>query len=80
MPVQRLVDLLGLVKQLNNSVVLIHCMLHREALASKEQSHDLASVTKHVVKVVNSIEARPKASRRFKVLCKRWVQNTSTCS
>lgn len=63
------VGFLGLVKKVNSAVAFTHCMLHREALASKELSPELASVMQHVVKVVNSVKARPKASRLFKVLC-----------
>lgn len=55
---------------MNSAVVFTHCMPHREALASEELSPELASVMQHVVKVVNSIKARPKASHLFKVLCK----------
>lgn len=61
---------IALVRQVNSSIMFTHCMIHREALASKELSAELTVVMNHVVRTINSIKSKPKAIRLFKVLCK----------
>ncbi|KAL4126654.1 hypothetical protein QTP88_010863 [Uroleucon formosanum] len=46
-----------------------HCIIHREALASKYLSPELNQVLECVVNVVNYIKTRPLKSRFFKKLC-----------
>ena len=46
-----------------------HCLIQREALASKQLSGDLNGVLKTVVKTVNFIKAKPLKARLFRRLC-----------
>lgn len=48
---------------------IFHCMLQRQALASKKLSEDLSNTLSIVVKVVNLIKARPSKKRLFAQLC-----------
>lgn len=57
------------IKAVAPEAVWTHCIIHREALASKGLSPELHDVLKTVVKTVNLIKARPLNSRIFKVLC-----------
>ncbi|GFV68149.1 SCAN domain-containing protein 3 [Trichonephila clavipes] len=60
----------ALVKQKSPLCIWTHCMIHREALASKEISPGLNIVLMTVVTVVNYIKIRPLKSRIFSGLCK----------
>ncbi|GFV09568.1 SCAN domain-containing protein 3 [Trichonephila clavipes] len=60
----------ALVKQKSPLCIWTHCMIHREALASKEMSPGLNIVLMTVVTVVNYIKIRPLKSRIFSGLCK----------
>ncbi|GFX28357.1 zinc finger MYM-type protein 6 [Trichonephila clavipes] len=60
----------ALVKQKTPLCIWTHCMIHREALASKEISPGLNIVLMTVVTVVNYIKMRPLKSRIFSGLCK----------
>ncbi|GFX05117.1 zinc finger MYM-type protein 6 [Trichonephila clavipes] len=61
----------ALVKQKKTPLCIwTHCMIHREALASKEISPGLNIVLMTVVTVVNYIKMRPLKSRIFSGLCK----------
>ncbi|GFW88086.1 protein FAM200A [Trichonephila clavipes] len=60
----------ALVKQKSPLCIWTHCMIHREALASKEISPGLNIVLMTVVTVVNYIKMRPLKSRIFSGLCK----------
>ncbi|XP_076049459.1 zinc finger BED domain-containing protein 5-like [Oratosquilla oratoria] len=53
----------ALVKQLNPSVGIFHCLLHRENLAAKHLSPDLSSVMQEVVFIVNFIKGSAWLSR-----------------
>jgi hypothetical protein len=57
------------VQQTGTHVNFIHCIIHREALASRDLEPKLHSVLQQVVKVVNFVKARPLKSRLFAVLC-----------
>lgn len=57
------------IKKVAPNVQSIHCMIHRQALASKRLSPDLHDVMNLVVKVVNFIKSRPLNSRLFSRLC-----------
>ncbi|CAI6372378.1 unnamed protein product [Macrosiphum euphorbiae] len=47
----------------------MHCLIHRQALASKNMPKSLKLVLDSAVKIVNLIKARPLNSRLFTVLC-----------
>ena len=57
------------VKKVNPSVQVIHCMLHRKNLASRELSETLHGVMKDVIEIVNFVKARGLNSRLFEELC-----------
>ncbi|XP_022180962.1 zinc finger BED domain-containing protein 5-like [Myzus persicae] len=59
----------GLVKAVAPNIKWTHCIIHREALASKDLSLSLNEFLQTVVKTVNLIKAEPLQSRLFKVLC-----------
>ncbi|GFY12613.1 SCAN domain-containing protein 3 [Trichonephila clavipes] len=60
----------ALVKQKSPLCIWTHCMIHREALVSKEISPGLNIVLMTVVTVVNYIKMRPLKSRIFSGLCR----------
>ena len=45
-----------LVKQKNDDIVLVHCMIHRQALAVKTMPPALHVVMKEVIKVINFVK------------------------
>ncbi|XP_076037090.1 zinc finger BED domain-containing protein 5-like [Oratosquilla oratoria] len=58
------------IKRMNPQIVATHCMLHREALASKDMAPDLHSVLSTVVHdVVHYVKSRPLQSWLFSQLC-----------
>ena len=57
------------VRQINPSVQVVHCLLHRENLAAQHWSLDLSAVMKEVVGVVNFIKASAVNFRLFEQLC-----------
>jgi hypothetical protein len=61
-------DEVGL-QQIGPHVNFIHCIIHREALATRDLEPKLHSVIQEAVKVVNYEQARPLNSRLFAVLC-----------
>ncbi|GFX30976.1 SCAN domain-containing protein 3 [Trichonephila clavipes] len=67
---ERFKSIQALVKQKSPLCIWTHCMIHREALASKEISPGLNIVLMTVVIVVNYIKMRPLKSRIFSGLCK----------
>ena len=56
------------VRQINPSVQVIHCLLHRENLVGQHLSLDLSAVMKEVVDVVNFIQASAVNTRLFEQL------------
>ncbi|GFU60882.1 zinc finger MYM-type protein 6 [Trichonephila clavipes] len=60
----------ALVKQKSPLCIWTHCLIHREALASKEMSPGLNIVLMTVLTVVNYIKMRPLKSRIFSGLYK----------
>ena len=58
-----------LVLQENPNVLVVHCMIHREALAFKSLPKDMISVLDQVITIVNFIKSRALASRLFSQLC-----------
>ncbi|GFX66380.1 SCAN domain-containing protein 3 [Trichonephila clavipes] len=69
----------ALVKQKIPLCIWTHCMIHREALASKEISPGLNIVLMTVVTVVNYIKMRPLKSRIFLDFAKTWAQCIHRC-
>ena len=59
----------ALVRQVNPSVQVVHCLLHRVNLYAQHLSPDLLAVIKEVVGVVNFIKASAVNSRLFEQLC-----------
>lgn len=59
----------ALVLEVNSSVIVIHCMIHREALMAKVLPEDLQEVMDQVVKMVNFIKSNALRSRIFASLC-----------
>jgi hypothetical protein len=50
----------------NSCALQFHCIIHQEALCAKAENYELAPVMDLVVKIVNSIIARPLRHRQFK--------------
>ena len=57
------------VRQINPSVQVYHCLLHRENFAAQHLSLDFSAVMKEVVGVVNFIKASAVNSRLFEQFC-----------
>lgn len=60
---------LKLMKDENPSMLIIHCVIHRENLAAKSRSTTLHDVMNRVIKCINYIKARPKCKRLFRKFC-----------
>ena len=58
------------VLQKNPNVVVVHCMIHREALEAKSLPADLKEVMDQVSQVVDFIKSRTLQNRLFSQLCK----------
>ncbi|XP_076055158.1 zinc finger BED domain-containing protein 5-like [Oratosquilla oratoria] len=58
------------VKERNPSVMSTHCILHREALASRTLPVEMMDVLNVAIKIVNFVKAGALNSRLFKLLCK----------
>lgn len=50
-----------------------HCVLHREALATKYLPAELHEVLDQSVKIISFIKTSPQKSRSFKILCQDMV-------
>ncbi|XP_024145995.1 zinc finger BED domain-containing protein 5 [Oryzias melastigma] len=59
----------ALIKRVTPNVQWTHCMIHREALVSKQLSPDLHDVMTDVITTVNYIKTRPVKARIFSALC-----------
>jgi hypothetical protein len=57
------------VQKISPHVNFIHCIIHREALASRGFQPKLHSVLQEAMRVVNFVKARPLNFRIFAVLC-----------
>ena len=60
---------MSFVKRKNNNISVVHCLLHRENLATKEIQQNLAIVFKEVASVVNYVKSRPLNTCLFCALC-----------
>jgi hypothetical protein len=56
-------------QQIGPHVNFIHCIIHREGLASRDLEPKLHSVLREAVKVVNFVKSRPLNSRLLAILC-----------
>lgn len=61
--------LVSRIRQVNPDIQTMHCIIHREALASKRMSPELHNVLNDSVKVINFIKSRPLNARLFHTLC-----------
>lgn len=53
----------------NQDFLATHCILHREALASKQLSPELNTTLQNAVKLINNVKAAPLHSRIFAKIC-----------
>ena len=60
---------IAFVLQENSNVLVVRCMIHREALSFRSVPKDLMLVLDQVITIVNFIESRPLASRLFSQFC-----------
>ncbi|KAL4097758.1 hypothetical protein QTP88_022480 [Uroleucon formosanum] len=58
-----------LVKEKNPSTLMTHCVIHRQALATKTLPEELANVLKLAIKLVNFVKSKALNTRIFKKLC-----------
>ncbi|KAK5870459.1 hypothetical protein PBY51_003403 [Eleginops maclovinus] len=65
----------ALIKRVSPNVHWTHCMIHREALASKQLSPELNEVMTDVIATVNYIKTRPVKARLFSALCEEMGSN-----
>ncbi|XP_060755410.1 zinc finger BED domain-containing protein 5-like [Neoarius graeffei] len=61
--------LIAHIKKENTDVKWTHCVIHREALASKKMSPELHDILNDTIKVVNFIKSRPLNAHLFRHLC-----------
>uniref|UniRef100_H2L9V8 DUF4371 domain-containing protein n=1 Tax=Oryzias latipes TaxID=8090 RepID=H2L9V8_ORYLA len=61
--------LIARIKKENPDIKWTHCVIHREALASKKMSPVLHDVLNDSIKVLNFIRSRPLNARLFRSLC-----------
>jgi hypothetical protein len=65
----RLSGLVARAKNVNPSIEWNHCIIHRQALASKHMNPVFHKAMDEAVKVINFIESRPLNSRLFRQVC-----------
>ena len=58
-----------LLKQKNPKVVTLHCIIHREALASRTMTQLLKEALETAIKLVNFVKASALNTRLFRRLC-----------
>lgn len=58
-----------LIKKASPNAEWTHCVIHREALASRHLSSELSEVMTDIVGVVNLIKTRPLKTRVFSAIC-----------
>ena len=59
----------GLVKRVNPDMKFNHCIIHRQALASKDLSVEFENVMVITINVINFVKARDLNARLFKKIC-----------
>jgi hypothetical protein len=65
----RLSGLVLWVRKENNTVIFNHCIIHRQALASKKLNPILRETLTDAVNIINSVKSRPLNIRFFHQLC-----------
>ncbi len=63
------------IKNINPNIRANHCIIHRQALASKKISPELNDTMSLVINVVNFIKSKALNSRLFSVLCEEVGTN-----
>lgn len=63
------------VAQRNPEVLILHCMIHREALAVKDLSQKLQSVLDDVIKIVNYVKSKALNTRVLSRMCEDMDYN-----
>ncbi|KAL6475825.1 hypothetical protein MHYP_G00168650 [Metynnis hypsauchen] len=59
----------ALIKKASPNAKWTHCVIHREALASRHLSSELSTVMTDIIGVVNFIKTRPLKTRVFSAIC-----------
>ncbi|KAK2847350.1 hypothetical protein Q5P01_010349 [Channa striata] len=59
----------ALIKKASANAEWTHCIIHREALASRQLSPELSEVMTDIIGVVNFIKTRPLKTRVFSAIC-----------
>ena len=59
------------VEKVSPDCMFMHCMIHREALASKTLGSELMKVLKQVVKLVNAVKSSALNTRLFRRFCEQ---------
>ncbi|KAL6472591.1 hypothetical protein MHYP_G00187790 [Metynnis hypsauchen] len=59
----------ALIKKASPNAKWTHCVIHREALASRHHSSELSTVMTDIIGVVNFIKTRPLKTRVFSAIC-----------
>ena len=59
------------VKKVSPACTFMHCMIHREALASKTLGPDLTEVLRQVIKLVNIVKSSALNTRLFRHFCEQ---------
>ena len=67
--VRKLTGVVTRIKGVSPNCTSSHCVLHREALATKKLSVPLKTVLDETVKIVNYIKSQPLQTRLFSILC-----------
>ena len=67
------------IKQKSPNAVGTHCVIHREALASKTLPAAMKNKLAITIRVVNFVKARATNTRLFAKLCKDWILHTRLC-
>ena len=62
------------VKLMSPKMIGVHCMIHRQVLASKTLPPDLNMILKAVVRAVNYIKTNALYTRLFANSARKWIQ------
>ena len=61
------------VKQVTSECESMHCVIHREMLASQKMTHELNNVWQDMIKMINRIKVRAFNSHLFTQLCEEMA-------
>ena len=59
------------IKEVSPDCTSMHCMIHREALASKTLGPDLTAVFRQVIKLINMVKSSAMNTRLFRRFCEQ---------